>query len=130
MLTLPQGAWAARYLAKIVEIAGLPKNGDEKFFHDLYKACDSGSIFNKTTKNLFKGYECQSKPAPSHSPPVQYLVLLDAGWQDVKISALCCFDTVGSLGLPLTGLAKPLAVLQMGKKKKPDMVSDVASSKR
>ena len=48
----------------------------------------------------------------------------------MKIDALCCFDTVGSLGLPHTGLAKPLAILRLGRKKPQDVVSDVASNVR
>ena len=108
------GAWAARYLAKLIELVGLPKDGgDQRFSHDLYKACGDGSIFDDantaTSKKLLAERE---------------------SWPNVKISALCCFDTVGSLGLPRTGLAKPLALFaNIRKKQKPGLVSDVASSR-
>ncbi|KAK3989330.1 hypothetical protein QBC44DRAFT_370070 [Cladorrhinum sp. PSN332] len=106
-----RGAWAARYLAKIIELVGLPKNGDEKFFRALYKACDKEYLFsNPETKTaLVKGYEC---------------------WRDVKIDALCCFDTVGSLGIPVTGLAKPLSIFcsRQKHKRSDQVVYDVASN--
>ncbi|KUJ24005.1 uncharacterized protein LY89DRAFT_727055 [Mollisia scopiformis] len=86
-----RGAWAARYLAMLIDMIGLPKDGDEALFHRLYKACDNATILDESVAaRLMEGYDC---------------------WQDVKINALCCFDTVGSFGLPLTGLAEPLAYL-------------------
>jgi uncharacterized protein (DUF2235 family) len=56
-----RGAWAARYLAKIIELVGLPKDGcDQRFFHHLYKACDNGTIFNTAvSQKLLEGYDCQ-----------------------------------------------------------------------
>ncbi|RDW57752.1 hypothetical protein BP5796_12553 [Coleophoma crateriformis] len=97
-------AWAARYLALIIFVIGLPKNGDEKLFHRIYKACSNKTIFNHgVVDKLLEGYEC---------------------WDNVRINALCCFDTVGSLGLPLTGLARPLTIFRG--KKRYDIVSDVA----
>ncbi|KAH8590660.1 hypothetical protein B0O99DRAFT_691438 [Bisporella sp. PMI_857] len=103
-----RGAWAARYLAMLIDLIGLPKDGDERLFHRLYKACSNSSIFKKgATERLLDGYDC---------------------WTNVKIDALCCFDTVGSLGLPITGIAKPLTILRLWRKKKPDLISDVASN--
>ncbi|KAI0198835.1 hypothetical protein F4808DRAFT_246452 [Astrocystis sublimbata] len=105
-----RGAWAARYLAKLIEIIGLPKNGNEKHFNLLYKACDNNSIFDKD----LAAHLCRDK---EH-------------WPDVQIDALCCFDTVGSLGVPLFGLAKPLVVLRRLRRRKPDIISDVAQNVR
>ncbi|KAK4228592.1 hypothetical protein QBC38DRAFT_151232 [Podospora fimiseda] len=108
-----RGAWAARYLAKIIEAVGLPKDGDPKFFRALYKACDQEYLFNnpETCRALVDGYEC---------------------WTDVNIDALCCFDTVGSLGIPVTGLAKPLSVFCRRRKHKrsDELVYDVAFNVR
>ncbi|KAH7004790.1 hypothetical protein EDB82DRAFT_471533 [Fusarium venenatum] len=100
-----RGAWAARYLALIINVVGLPKQGgDNELFHLLYKECDKNSNFDlRITKKLLI-YEC---------------------YTNVTIEALCCFDTVGSLGLPLFGIAKPLALVRRGQKKE-DMVSTVA----
>ncbi|KAM5379168.1 hypothetical protein ACJA88_005728 [Fusarium oxysporum] len=67
-----RGAWAARYLAMIIECLGLVRDGDTEFFKL---------------------------------------------WDDVQIDALCCFDTVGSLGIPLFGIAKPLSYLHRSKYK-------------
>jgi hypothetical protein len=93
----------------LISVIGIPKGGilgDEKLFHDIYKACDNESIWGDgVAAQLMNGYE---------------------RWEDVRINALICFDTVGSLGLPLTGLAKPLAILTAWRKKR-DIVSNVAS---
>ncbi|KAK9772948.1 putative Tle1 phospholipase domain-containing protein, partial [Seiridium cardinale] len=107
ILGYSRGAWAARYLAMLIDITGLPKDGDEHFFHELYKACDKGFILNEELgAKLSQNYEC---------------------WKNVKINALCCFDTVGSLGLPLTGLVKPIALLMRARNNN-DIVSDIASN--
>ncbi|KAK8029858.1 hypothetical protein PG993_011149 [Apiospora rasikravindrae] len=101
------GAWAARYLAMLIDVLGLPRDGDERLYNMLYKACHRDTIITReAAEQMLQGYE---------------------RWTDVKIDALCCFDTVGSLGLPLTGLAKPLAILGARKRNNVDVVSDVAS---
>lgn len=46
LLTL-SGAWAARYLAKLIEIVGLPKNADAKFYNLLYNACQNDSVIHQ-----------------------------------------------------------------------------------
>lgn len=56
-------------------------------------------------------------------------MLSEPGWHDVRIAALCCFDTVRSLGMPLTGLARPLAFLKGARRHNHDIVSDVPGSK-
>ncbi|KAK7993632.1 hypothetical protein PG989_007013 [Apiospora arundinis] len=105
-----RGAWAARYLALLIGIIGLPKDGDARLYNRIYKACDRDSIVTReVAQELLKGYE---------------------RWADVTIDALCCFDTVGSLGLPLTGLAKPLAFLGSRKKRDIDTVSEVSPNVR
>ncbi|KAJ8116742.1 hypothetical protein ONZ43_g4373 [Nemania bipapillata] len=86
LLGYSRGAWAARYLAMLIDIVG-------------------GSLFDSRQRAvLLEKYEC---------------------WKDIQIDALCCFDTVGSLGLPLTGVAKPLQFLR-GSKNSDNAVSDVA----
>ncbi|KAK8112838.1 hypothetical protein PG984_013364 [Apiospora sp. TS-2023a] len=102
------GAWAARYLAIVIDMIGLPKHGDEHLYNAIYKACHkNSSITRESSQQLLQDYEW---------------------WTDITIDALCCFDTVGSLGLPLTGLAKPLAFLGARKKRNADIVSEVASN--
>ncbi|KAL6920579.1 hypothetical protein ACHAP8_007402 [Fusarium lateritium] len=100
-----RGAWAARYLALIISVVGLPEQGgDNEFFHLLYKECDKNPNFDLPVTRKLLTYDC---------------------YTNVTIEALCCFDTVGSLGLPLFGIAKPLALLRRGQRKE-DMVSSVA----
>lgn len=55
-----EGAWAARYLALLINLIGLPKDGDEGLFYSLYKACDNGSIFVESVlQDLLLGYKCK-----------------------------------------------------------------------
>ncbi|KAF4968002.1 hypothetical protein FSARC_4563 [Fusarium sarcochroum] len=98
-------AWAARELARVIDAVGLPEDrGDENFFNLLYNAYDN---------NPRPGRDILDEVVGTHK-----------SWPDVKIDALCCFDTVGSLGLPLFGVAKPLSRLQRNKKRS-DEVSRV-----
>ncbi|UZP34348.1 hypothetical protein NXS19_002164 [Fusarium pseudograminearum] len=64
---------------------------------------------------------------PMFQLPVDPKLLEYDRWNNVEIEALCCFDTVGSLGLPLYGIAKPLSILRRGPRKA-DIVSTVASN--
>ncbi|KAH7219435.1 hypothetical protein DER44DRAFT_879377 [Fusarium oxysporum] len=92
-----RGAWAARYLAMIIECLGLVRDGDTEFFKRLYDACKKDPYLTKANKDdLRRNYKF---------------------WDDVQIDALCCFDTVGSLGIPLFGIAKPLSYLHRSKYK-------------
>ncbi|KAH6697453.1 hypothetical protein F5X68DRAFT_197346 [Plectosphaerella plurivora] len=98
-----RGAWAVRYLAQLIHAAGLPQNGDQRLFHHLYEADDS--ILD----------------------PVGVAEMIkDLGeyelWPSVPIEALCCFDTVGSLGVPLFGLARPFSLFR------PQKTSDIISA--
>ncbi|RGP72515.1 hypothetical protein FSPOR_2726 [Fusarium sporotrichioides] len=99
-----RGAWAARYLAQIISVLGLPKRGDDRFFHLLDKHCDKDPRFISPVGPELLDYDRR---------------------KDVKIEALCCFDTIGSLGLPLYGVAKPLSLFRRGPRKV-DIVSTVA----
>ncbi|KAF8850951.1 hypothetical protein BDZ45DRAFT_679467 [Acephala macrosclerotiorum] len=102
-----RGAWAARYLAYLISfIGGLPKaDADETLWCRIFKACDNKIIWEDgVAEKLMVGYDC---------------------YRDVRINSLCCFDTVGSLGLLLTGIAKPLDFLRRWWKKH-DVISDVA----
>ncbi|CAF3589937.1 unnamed protein product [Fusarium graminearum] len=101
-----RGAWAARYLAQIISLLGLPKRCNNNFIHLLDKHCDRDPTFQR---------------------PVDPKLLEYDRWNNVEIEALCCFDTVGSLGLPLYGIAKPLSILRRGPRKA-DIVSTVASN--
>ncbi|KAH7196378.1 uncharacterized protein B0J16DRAFT_408120 [Fusarium flagelliforme] len=98
-----RGAWAARYLALIISLIGLPEYGDNEFFHLLYKECKNNPILKRPKAQKLFSYK---------------------RWTDVEIEAQCCFDTVGSLGLPLFGLARPLAFFRRGTRKE-DSVSTV-----
>jgi len=54
------GAWAARYLALLISLIGLPKNGDEKLFSRIHKACDNNTIWEDgAAAKLMSGYECK-----------------------------------------------------------------------
>ncbi|CAG1986325.1 hypothetical protein QX201_002003 [Fusarium graminearum] len=101
-----RGAWAARYLAQIISVLGLPKRCDNNFFHLLDKQCDKDPTFQSPVDPKLWKYD---------------------RWNNVEIEALCCFDTVGSLGLPLYGIAKPLSIFRRGPRKA-DIVSTVASN--
>ncbi|KAK4652267.1 hypothetical protein QC762_0101240 [Podospora pseudocomata] len=107
------GAWAARYLAKLIDIVGLPEKPDERFHKKVYKACKKGRLCDP--ERVYVGKLRQ-----------RY------GCYNVSIDALCCFDTVGSLGWPVTGLAKPLKFLcKLGKQQNTnDLVSEVADNVR
>ncbi|KAG4265015.1 hypothetical protein FPRO04_00701 [Fusarium proliferatum] len=90
-------AWAARYLAMMIECLGLVRDGDTEFFKRLYDACKKDPYLTKANKEeLRRNYDF---------------------WDDIQIDALCCFDTVGSLGIPLFGIAKPLSYLHRSKYK-------------
>ncbi|KAF4338684.1 hypothetical protein FBEOM_7390 [Fusarium beomiforme] len=92
-----RGAWAARYLAMIIKCLGLVRYGDTEFFKRLYDASKRDPYLTKVNKvDLRHNYKF---------------------WDDVQIDALCCFDTVGSLGIPLFGIAKPLSYLHRSKYK-------------
>ncbi|KAF5628799.1 hypothetical protein F52700_7891 [Fusarium sp. NRRL 52700] len=92
-----RGAWAARYLAMIIECLGLVQDGDTEFFKRLYDACKKDPYLTNANKDdLRRNYNF---------------------WDDIQIDALCCFDTVGSLGIPLFGIAKPLSYLYRSKYK-------------
>ncbi|SCB64303.1 unnamed protein product [Fusarium graminearum] len=100
-----RGAWAARYLALIIEAIGLPEQSvNHKFFHLLYQECDKNPNFESTVTPELNKFVCH---------------------RDVEIEALCCFDTVGSLGLPLYGILRPLELIHRGRSRN-DMVSNVA----
>ncbi|KAF0636719.1 hypothetical protein FPSE5266_11420 [Fusarium pseudograminearum] len=101
-----RGAWAARYLAQIISLLGLPSQCDNNFIHLLDKQCDKDPMFQL---------------------PVDPKLLEYDRWENVEIEALCCFDTVGSLGLPLYGIAKPLSIFRRGPRKA-GIVSTVASN--
>ncbi|KAK7911904.1 hypothetical protein PG985_014385 [Apiospora marii] len=103
-------AWAARYLAKLIEVVGLPERGDGKLYKRLYNVCRKDSIItHEVAQELLDGYNCH---------------------KGVKIDALCCFDTVGSLGIPLTGVAKPLAIFRARKQRQDDVIYEVPSNVR
>jgi hypothetical protein len=42
----------------LIDLIGLPKDGDERLFNRLYKACSNRSIFKKgATVELLEGYD-------------------------------------------------------------------------
>jgi hypothetical protein len=47
-------------LALLISLIGLPKDGDEKLFHRIYKACDNNTIWEEgVAAKLMNGYECK-----------------------------------------------------------------------
>ena len=55
-----EGAWAARYLALLISLIGLPKDGDERLFSRIYKACSNNTIWKVgTAAKLMNGYDCK-----------------------------------------------------------------------
>ena len=43
----------------LIDLVGLPKDGDERLFHRLYKACNRGIIYKRScAAELLEGYEC------------------------------------------------------------------------
>ncbi|KAK4177080.1 hypothetical protein QBC36DRAFT_372484 [Triangularia setosa] len=101
-----RGAWAARYLAKLIHLVGLPVKPDGRFYKKVYKACKHDRVCDlEYVRKLRERYGCQN----------------------VNINAICCFDTVGSLGWPVTWLAKPFAIFRMfrNQQRAVDLVSDV-----
>ncbi|KAF5971176.1 hypothetical protein FBULB1_9374 [Fusarium bulbicola] len=92
-----RGAWAARYLAMIIDCVGLVQNGDPEFFKRLHDTCKKDPYLTKANKDEVR---CNY-----------------SFWDEIQIDALCCFDTVGSLGIPLFGIAKPLSYLHRSKYK-------------
>ncbi|KAK0659139.1 hypothetical protein QBC41DRAFT_351258 [Cercophora samala] len=110
-----RGAWAARYLAKLIDIVGLPRKLDdmERFCKKVYKACKERRLCDPErvyVGKLRQRFQCHN----------------------VNIDALCCFDTVGSLGWPVTGLAKPLTIFRKlrSQQNANDLVSEVANNVR
>jgi len=56
------GAWAARYLALLINrLGGLPKDADDFPYSQLYKACDNKSIWKDgVAEVLMKEHERKS----------------------------------------------------------------------
>ncbi|KAK6723183.1 hypothetical protein SNK04_002035 [Fusarium graminearum] len=55
-----RGAWAARYLALIIEAIGLPEQSDNhKFFHLLYQECDKNPNFESTVTPELEKFACE-----------------------------------------------------------------------
>jgi hypothetical protein len=55
-----EGAWAARYLALLISLIGLPKDGDERLFSRIYKACNNNTIWKEgVAAKLMNGYDCK-----------------------------------------------------------------------
>ncbi|KAK6836555.1 hypothetical protein PG987_007050 [Apiospora arundinis] len=53
-----RGAWAARYLAMLINAVGLPKDGDEHLYSLLYKACHKNSMLTRdAAQQLLQGYD-------------------------------------------------------------------------
>lgn len=47
----------------LINVIGLPKDGDAKLFHDVYKACDKGTMFDTgVAEKVLEGYECKLIP--------------------------------------------------------------------
>lgn len=62
------GAWAARYLATLIDQVGLPKEGDEDFFHQVYNV-HNGSFPFKPRENpgFLDKYERTRHQKPSNT---------------------------------------------------------------
>jgi len=54
------GAWAARYLALLISVIGIPKDGDDRLFHCIYEACHDETIWEEgVAAKLLEGYYCK-----------------------------------------------------------------------
>ena len=128
------GAYTARALAGLIDRISIP---DER------KITEKGQNINDVCRELYKKYtngELRKRGVADHlkikynSAIISLLVwsLLfnhALGHPNVKITALCCFDTVGSLGIPHTGIFGGLRILKYFIKKREFMETDPASSK-
>jgi len=54
------GAWAARYLALLISVIGIPKDGDDSLFHRIYEACLDETIWEEgVAAKLLEGNDCK-----------------------------------------------------------------------
>ncbi|KAF2461969.1 hypothetical protein BDY21DRAFT_375870 [Lineolata rhizophorae] len=84
-----RGAYTARSFAGLLYRVGVPQHKNDKTYRLLVNAyCQRDVRKQGVPEHLRKKYECKN----------------------VEIAALCCFDTVGSLGIPNTGV---LGVLKL-----------------
>ncbi|KAK3312176.1 hypothetical protein B0H66DRAFT_608452 [Apodospora peruviana] len=104
-----RGGWKACYLAKVIQaLGGLPKNGDEWLYHNLYKRSSKSKIIaEQDVTELMNGFQLHAR---------------------VPIEAICLFDAVSSMGLPTTGVAMPIALIKAGLKRNDGVIMDLPSN--
>jgi hypothetical protein len=103
------GAFAARHLATLIEKVGLPKDNKGEVNRLLFKKYIAGKLRKRgVADHLRAKYKCH---------------------KNVEIEALCCFDTVGSLGIPHTGIFGITKIARLWTKKMEFHETDPAHSK-
>ncbi|OCL09051.1 hypothetical protein AOQ84DRAFT_29218 [Glonium stellatum] len=91
-----RGAYTARSLAGLLSLVGVPGGKNSKLNRKLYDRYVRGDLKKRGVAEYMKRrHECE----------------------DVVIDVLCCFDTVGSLGIPRTGLSGVLRLSGLLSKK-------------
>ncbi|KAK0724859.1 hypothetical protein B0H67DRAFT_117461 [Lasiosphaeris hirsuta] len=109
MIGYSRGGWKACYLAKVIQaLGGLPKNGDQELYHNLYKRSSKSKVIRQhDVADVMHGYQVH---------------------KDVDIEALCLFDAVSSMGLPTTGIATPIALIKGGWTRKDEVIMELPSN--
>ncbi|KAH8765217.1 hypothetical protein F5882DRAFT_14929 [Hyaloscypha sp. PMI_1271] len=87
-----RGSYTARALAGLLARIGIPRNVNQKSLKKLYKMYFKQELKQPgVAERVMNEYNCH---------------------RNVQIEALCCFDTVGALGIPLFGPARILQIFR------------------
>ncbi|CAM1506157.1 Fc.00g057980.m01.CDS01 [Cosmosporella sp. VM-42] len=106
VLGYSRGAYTGRSFVGFLDRVGLPSNRDRHILHDLYENYTSGKFLKRgVTPHLRKKYNCR----------------------DVRIKTMICIDTVGSLGIPHTGIFGFFNILKPFIKRQEFMETNAAS---
>jgi len=85
-------------------------------YHNLYKkSSKSRMISPEDVAALMKDFQVH------HGVPLKV-------HHDVQIEAICLFDAVSSMGLPTTGVAAPIALVNRGWRRKDAVIMELPSS--
>jgi len=97
-------------------LGGLPTNGEEWLYHNLYKKSSKSRIISpEDVAALMKAFRAH------HGVPLKV-------HHDVQIEAICLFDAVSSMGLPTTGVATPISLVKRGWRRKDAVIMELPSS--
>lgn len=108
---MSSGSYAARILAALLEVIGLPKISKlsgarkNKLFQKIHRGLVSGDLWKRDRLNSIRdGFKCQYRRLTLLVTANAHLV-----HDKVSIEALCLFDTVTAVGLPKSGLGRHLS---------------------